>query len=67
MIKHKRALLIWAIIYPLVTVLLLLMDVMGLNIHLAVRTLVLTAIVVPMMVYVIVPMVAGLVRETGRD
>ena len=67
MIKHKRALVIWAIIYPLVTVLLLLMDVMGLNIHLAVRTLVLTAIVVPMMVYVIVPMVAGLVRETGRD
>ena len=67
MIKHKRALVIWAIIYPLVTVLLLLMDVMGLNTHLAVRTLVLTAIVVPMMVYVIVPMVAGLVRETGRD
>ena len=67
MIKHKSALVIWAIIYPLVTVLLLLMDVMGLNIHLAVRTLVLTAIVVPMMVYIIVPMVAGLVRETGRD
>ena len=52
---HKLAFLTWAVVYPLITGLLLLLEPMldGLPVYL--RTLLLTAILVPVMVYFAMP------------
>jgi antibiotic biosynthesis monooxygenase (ABM) superfamily enzyme len=54
-IKHKRAFLIWMAIYPLITILFLVLGDYLMPYPVAVRTLVLTAIAVPTVVYVILP------------
>lgn len=54
-IQHKRALLVWLAIYPLVTVLFLLLGDFLLQFPLPVRTLFLTLIAVPIMAYLILP------------
>ena len=54
-IKHKRAFLIWMAIYPLITILFLVLGDYLVHYPVAVRTLVLTAIAVPTVVYLILP------------
>lgn len=52
---HRRALITWLAIYPSVTVVLALVGGATAGLPLPVRTLILTAIVVPTAVYVLVP------------
>ena len=54
-IKHKRAFLVWLAIYPLITVLFLLLGDYLVNFAIPLRTLILTLIAVPLMAYVILP------------
>lgn len=54
-IKHKRAFLIWLAIYPLITILFLLLGDHLVNFPVPVRTFILTIIAVPLVVYVILP------------
>lgn len=54
--KHKLTLLIWIAIYPLVTLLYYLMGDQLLSFPLPVRTLIVTAIAVPLMVYLLMPL-----------
>ena len=54
-IQHKRAFLIWLAIYPLITLLFFLLgDILPLF-PIAVRTLILTVIAVPLVAYLILP------------
>lgn len=53
--EHKLALLTWAVIYPLITGLLLVLEPMLGGVPVYLRTLLLTAILVPLMVYVAMP------------
>ena len=52
---HKTALLTWAVIYPLITGLLFALDPLMGHLGLPLRTLLVTLIVVPLMVYVVMP------------
>jgi antibiotic biosynthesis monooxygenase (ABM) superfamily enzyme len=55
--KHKTALLIWLAIYPTINLIMwLLGDFLG-SLPLPLRTLVMTLILVPLMVYVLLPLV----------
>ncbi len=53
--QHKRAFLIWLAIYPLITLLFFTMGGWLATLPLALRTLVLTAVAVPLVVYAILP------------
>ena len=53
--KHKRVFLIWLAIYPLITVLFLLLGDYLARFPLMVRTLILTLIAVPIAAYIILP------------
>lgn len=54
-VKHKRAFLIWLAIYPLITLLFLLMGDFLIRFPIPIRTLILTGIAVPIVFYVILP------------
>jgi antibiotic biosynthesis monooxygenase (ABM) superfamily enzyme len=54
-IQHKRAFLIWLAIYPLITILFVLLGDYLSKYPLAVRTFILTAIAVPIVFYLILP------------
>lgn len=55
--KHKTAFLIWLAIYPTINLIMwLLGDFLG-SLPLPLRTLVMTLILVPLMVYVLLPLV----------
>ncbi|WP_051425600.1 hypothetical protein [Jiangella gansuensis] len=60
---HRRALIIWLSIYPLVTLGQLLLRPLISDLPIALSTLVLTLIVVPVAVYLVVP---ALTRVNGR-
>ena len=53
--KHKRAFLIWLAIYPLITLLFYLLGDFVFQFPIPVRTLIITLIAVPTVVYVILP------------
>lgn len=53
--KWKMAMLIWLAIYPLITLIFLLFGDWLIKIPLAIRTLLLTMVAVPLMFYVILP------------
>ncbi|MEM9062205.1 MAG: hypothetical protein AAGD13_17240 [Pseudomonadota bacterium] len=53
--RHQTALLTWAVAYPLITSLLLVLEPLVGGLALPLRTLVLTALMVPIMVYWAVP------------
>jgi antibiotic biosynthesis monooxygenase (ABM) superfamily enzyme len=53
--QHKRAFMIWLAIYPLITIIFLLLGDYLLKLPVPLRTFVLTAVIVPLMVYVILP------------
>ncbi|HRP00996.1 MAG TPA: hypothetical protein PLN54_16320 [Flavobacteriales bacterium] len=65
--KWKTALLIWLAIYPSLTVLLVLFGDRLLVLPLALRTLVMTGVLVPLMVFVLLPLLqkafAGWLRK----
>lgn len=52
---HKLALLTWAVVYPMITVLLIGLEPLVSNLVTPLRTLILTALMVPAMVYVAMP------------
>lgn len=53
--RHKRAFLSWLAIYPLITIIFLLFGEYLVRIPLALRTFLLTAVLVPLMSYVVLP------------
>lgn len=53
---HKRALIIWIAIYPLITLLYYLLGELLLPLPMPLRTLVLTVIAVPIMFYLLIPL-----------
>ena len=53
--RHKLALLTWAVVYPLITGLLVILEPWLSGLALPLRTLLLTAILVPAMVYLAMP------------
>lgn len=64
---HVRALITWIAIFPLVAIGMTAMSPFTLDWHPVLRALVLTAIVVPLAVYVVVPRLLGLyVRSRMR-
>ncbi len=52
---HKLALLTWAVVYPMITFLLIVLDPLVGNLATPLRTLILTALMVPALVYVAMP------------
>jgi len=52
---HKMAVLTWLVVYPLITVLILILEPLIRGLPVPVRTLFLTLIMVPCMVYVAMP------------
>jgi antibiotic biosynthesis monooxygenase (ABM) superfamily enzyme len=61
--KHKRAFIIWLAIYPLITFLYYLIGDYLLPLPVALRTFILTAIAVPVMYYILVPLFNKLFRK----
>ena len=55
-VRHKTALLTWAVVYLLITTLLALFEPLLQGLPLPVRTLILTAVMVPAMAYVALPL-----------
>lgn len=53
--RHRMALLTWAVVYPMITVLLVLLEPVLGGVATPVRTLLVTLIMVPAMVYVAMP------------
>jgi antibiotic biosynthesis monooxygenase (ABM) superfamily enzyme len=56
--RYKTALLIWIAIYPSINILFLLLGDWLMTIPLLLRTLVLTGILVPLMVFVLLPVLS---------
>lgn len=54
--QHKRAIIIWLAIYPLITILMISLGEHLAPLPLYIRTLVTTLIAVPVMVYALVPL-----------
>ncbi len=57
--RHKMALLTWSVVYPLITVLIATLDPVVDALPMPLRTLILSAIMVPVMVYVVMPAVTA--------
>ena len=53
--KYKTAIMIWVAIYPTINIIMLLLGDSLNNLVLPLRTLILTMILVPLMVYVLLP------------
>ena len=53
--KHKLAFLTWIVIYPLITAIFLLFNEQLMELPLAIRTLILTVVLVGLMNYIIMP------------
>lgn len=53
--RHKMAIVTWIVVYPLITLLLMSLEPLLQNIALPIRTFVLSAIMVPVMVYMAMP------------
>jgi antibiotic biosynthesis monooxygenase (ABM) superfamily enzyme len=54
-IQHKRTFLTWLAIYPVITILFWLFGNLLMKIPLAIRTLILTLVLVPLLSYIILP------------
>lgn len=54
--QHKRAFLTWLAIYPVITLLFILFGNQLIKLPLALRTLILTLILVPLLSYVLLPL-----------
>jgi len=60
--RYKTAILIWIAIYPSINLVLLLLGDWLSGLHLLLRTLVLTGILVPLMVFVLLPLLSRVFR-----
>jgi len=69
--RYKLAVITWLAIFPLITIILALFGPLLMQLPLVVRTFVLTAILVPAMIYLIVPLYmqlfAGWLNQTAPD
>ena len=63
---HVRAVITWLAIFPLVSIGMLLLAPVSESWHPVLRALVLTAIVVPLAVYIVVPRLLGAHQSLGR-
>ncbi len=62
--RHRQALLTWIAIYPSVTLISWLFQALGLlELPLPLRTLILTVLLVPTMVYALLPLLSRLCRQ----
>ena len=61
--RHKMAVLTWAIVYPIITALLAGLDPFLSDVAIPLRTLVLTLIMVPVMVYAAMPFATARLRD----
>lgn len=61
--RHRMALLTWAVVYPLVTTLLMALEPLVGGLPVPVRTLLLSAILVPVMVYLAMPAATSRFRD----
>ena len=61
--QHKRAFLVWLAIYPLITALFFFFGDLLLQLPLPLRTLALTAVAVPTVFYVIMPVYTRIFRK----
>ena len=61
--KYKTAIMIWVVIYPTINIIMLLIGNALNELVLPLRTLVLTIILVPLMVYVLLPFANKLFRN----
>ncbi|MEO1249247.1 MAG: hypothetical protein AAFW76_05345 [Pseudomonadota bacterium] len=57
--KDRMAILTWAVVYPLITLLLLILEPLLTGLPMPLRTLALSAIMVPIMVYLAMPAVTS--------
>ena len=65
--KHKLAILTWCILYPMITVLLTALDPFLRDAAIPIRTLVVTLIIVPAMVYGALPFATSRLRSWLTD
>ena len=61
--RHKLALLTWVVVFPMITGLLAVLEPLVGSLPIALRALVLTAIMVPAMVYVAMPFATARLRN----
>ena len=61
--RHKMALITWSVVYPLITVLLMVLEPLLAGLPVPLRTLILTLILVPLMGYVAMPAATRLLRD----
>ncbi|MFY0615585.1 MAG: hypothetical protein JXQ99_28915 [Hyphomicrobiaceae bacterium] len=65
--KHKMALLTWMILYPMITGLLVLLGPVVGHLPLPIRTFLLTAIMVPTMAYLAMPIATSILNFWLKD
>lgn len=63
--RLKQVLIVWASIYPTITIILYYFGELLWQIPLVLRTLVLTAVLVPLMIYVLIPFWTKLLNGFG--
>lgn len=61
--RHKMALLTWLVVYPMITVLLVVLEPVLSNVAMPLRTLVLSLIMVPALVYGAMPFLTGRLKD----
>lgn len=61
--KYKAAIMIWVVIYPTINLIMLLLGNSLNELVLPLRTLILTIILVPLMVYVLLPLANKIVKD----
>ena len=61
--RHKLALLTWVVVFPMITGLLAVLEPLVGSLPIALRALVLTAIMVPAMIYVAMPFATARLRH----
>lgn len=61
--KYKTALMIWVVIYPTINLIMLLLGSSLNELTLPLRTLILTIILVPLMVYVLLPLANKIFKD----
>ncbi|MBT33137.1 hypothetical protein [Chondrinema litorale] len=66
-IHHKRTFISWLAIYPLITILLWLLGDLLIILPLPLRTLLLTALLVPAMSYVVIPFYSKLFKNWLKE
>ena len=64
---HKLALLTWVVVYPMITLLLIGLEPLVSDLATPIRTFILTALMVPAMVYVVMPFAKARLKDWLAD